>query len=226
MVLLCYSFPTMIRKSILLLTALALFVAALPAAAQKKNFTKENGLPRRTADVYAEIDPIQRRAGVFRPGTAGRRGVEAGHADRLFHSQGPLAEAAGHRAFLFRQLYVQRRGSGLQPGSLTALYPLRLENLPLAPGKDLDTALQARLPLYHGKVPSEGGLDGRPQALRDARGQRHQSHIAAVPYTDEKLCKVTAMSFPSPRLRCRSGSFAWMARRRRLTLKRWRSSPS
>src|SRR5262249_46461565 len=38
------------------------------------------------------------------------------------------------------------------------LYPVRIANLPLATGKDLDTKLHAKLPLYHGKVPSEGGL--------------------------------------------------------------------
>jgi outer membrane protein insertion porin family len=38
------------------------------------------------------------------------------------------------------------------------LYPLRLQNLPLAPGKELDAQLHERFPLYHGKVPAEGGL--------------------------------------------------------------------
>ena len=38
------------------------------------------------------------------------------------------------------------------------LYPLRLANLPLAPGKDLDARLHEHFPLYHGKVPAEGGL--------------------------------------------------------------------
>jgi hypothetical protein len=36
----------------------------------------------------------------------------------------------------------------------TALYPVRLENLPLTPGKELDAALHDRIPLYHGKVPA------------------------------------------------------------------------
>lgn len=37
------------------------------------------------------------------------------------------------------------------------LYPIRLENLPLMPGEDLDAKLHDGLPLYHGKVPAEGG---------------------------------------------------------------------
>src|SRR5208337_4971996 len=40
----------------------------------------------------------------------------------------------------------------------STLYPIRLENLPLTPGKDLDAVLHDRFPLYHGKVPAEGGL--------------------------------------------------------------------
>ena len=52
--------------------------------------------------------------------------------------------------------------------NLATLYPVRLENLPLTPGKDLDANLHDRLPLYHGKVPSEGGLlDNVRQALEE-----------------------------------------------------------
>ena len=40
----------------------------------------------------------------------------------------------------------------------TDLHPIRLDNLPLAPGADLDAKLHEQIPLYHGKVPAEGGL--------------------------------------------------------------------
>jgi outer membrane protein assembly factor BamA len=40
----------------------------------------------------------------------------------------------------------------------TDLHPIRLDNLPLTPGADLDAKLHEQLPLYHGKVPAEGGL--------------------------------------------------------------------
>lgn len=40
----------------------------------------------------------------------------------------------------------------------TDLCQIRLENLPLASGKELDARLHELLPLYHGKVPAEGGL--------------------------------------------------------------------
>ena len=40
----------------------------------------------------------------------------------------------------------------------TKLYPIQLTNLPLNAGSDLDGKLHALFPLYHGKVPSDGGL--------------------------------------------------------------------
>lgn len=40
----------------------------------------------------------------------------------------------------------------------TSLVPIKLANIPLAAGADLDAQLHDRVPLYHGKVPAEGGL--------------------------------------------------------------------
>jgi outer membrane protein assembly factor BamA len=40
----------------------------------------------------------------------------------------------------------------------TDLYPIHLDNLPLPTGEDLETKLHGQLPLFHGKVPAEGGL--------------------------------------------------------------------
>jgi outer membrane protein insertion porin family len=40
----------------------------------------------------------------------------------------------------------------------TELFPVRLTNLPLNGGSDLDSKLHALFPLYHGKVPADGGL--------------------------------------------------------------------
>jgi outer membrane protein assembly factor BamA len=79
----------------------------------------------------------------------------------------------------------------------TNLYPARLENLPLTPGKELDAALHDRVPLYHGRIPVEGGLTEQVrQALEEmlaAKGVK--STVAATVYTDLKLHEVTAISF-------------------------------
>jgi outer membrane protein assembly factor BamA len=64
------------------------------------------------------------------------------------------------------------------------LYPVRLGNLPFTPGPDLDARLHKRLPLYHGKVPSEGGLldDVRQafEAMLAAEGVK--ATVATAPY--------------------------------------------
>jgi outer membrane protein assembly factor BamA len=77
------------------------------------------------------------------------------------------------------------------------LYPIRLENFPLTVGSDLDKKLHERFPLYHGKVPSDGGL------LESVRGgleglllsQGIKATVMAAPYSDIRVHKVTAISF-------------------------------
>lgn len=77
------------------------------------------------------------------------------------------------------------------------LFPVRLENLPLTPGKDLDAALHQRLPLYHGKVPAAGGINEQVrQALQDMLAAKGiKTTVSMTPYTDEALQQVTAMSY-------------------------------
>jgi outer membrane protein assembly factor BamA len=79
----------------------------------------------------------------------------------------------------------------------TNLYPMRLQNLPLTPGKELDTALHDRIPLYRGKVPFEAGLTEQVrQALEEMLAAKGiKATVAATPYTDPKLVQVTAMSY-------------------------------
>ena len=79
----------------------------------------------------------------------------------------------------------------------TALYSVRLQNLPLTPGKELDAALHDRLSLYHGKVPFDGGLTEQVrQALEEMLAAKGiKATVAATPYTDEKLHEVTAISY-------------------------------
>lgn len=77
------------------------------------------------------------------------------------------------------------------------LYPVRIANLPLTPGKELDEKLHSRLPLYHGKVPSEGGLlDGVRQALEDMLAEQGiKASVEALPYGTPGTKDVKAMSF-------------------------------
>ena len=76
-------------------------------------------------------------------------------------------------------------------------YPIRLENIPLTAGSDLDKKLHERFPLYHGKVPSDGGLlesvRSALEGLLSAQGIK--ATVMAVPYSDPRTHKVTALDF-------------------------------
>jgi outer membrane protein assembly factor BamA len=70
----------------------------------------------------------------------------------------------------------------LTPG--TGLLPIRLQNLPIAGGKDLDEKLHSHLPLYHGLVPAQGGL---AESVRSAleqmlAAQGIKAAVAATPF--------------------------------------------
>jgi outer membrane protein assembly factor BamA len=78
------------------------------------------------------------------------------------------------------------------------LLPMRIENLPLTPGDELDAELRKQLPLFHGKVPSEGGLldDVRVALEQKLADEGIKVSVTAEPYGEKKLSrKVTAMSF-------------------------------
>jgi outer membrane protein insertion porin family len=78
------------------------------------------------------------------------------------------------------------------------LYPVRLGNLPFTPGPDLDARLHKSLPLYHGKVPAEGGLlDDICQAFETMlAAEGVKATVAGVPYAGPKdHNKASAMSF-------------------------------
>jgi outer membrane protein assembly factor BamA len=80
----------------------------------------------------------------------------------------------------------------------TTLYPVRLTNLPFLPGPALDAELHKRLPLYHGKVPSEGALlDGVRKAFEEMlAAEGVHATVAAVPSADPReRSKVTAIGF-------------------------------
>jgi outer membrane protein assembly factor BamA len=85
----------------------------------------------------------------------------------------------------------------LQLTPATILYSIRLDNLPLAPGKDLDAQLRARFPLYHGKVPPQGGmLDGVQHALEDLlAAQGIKATVTVTPFGTPGTKDVSAMSF-------------------------------
>jgi len=79
----------------------------------------------------------------------------------------------------------------------TDLYPIRLENLPIASGKELNDRLHARFPLFHGKVPTNGGLlDSVRKELESELAEIGiEASISTSPYEAPKVDKITAMNF-------------------------------
>jgi len=77
------------------------------------------------------------------------------------------------------------------------MYPIHLRNIPLTSGPELDAKLHERLPLYHGKVPSDGALlDGVRAALVEMlAAQGINATISAVPSSVAGQHKPAAMSF-------------------------------
>ncbi len=77
------------------------------------------------------------------------------------------------------------------------LAPVHLDNLPLAAGPDLDTKLHKDFPLYHGKLPSEGGLlegvRGELEAMLAAQGIK--AKVIAAPGGDNKTHQLKEIHF-------------------------------
>jgi outer membrane protein assembly factor BamA len=77
------------------------------------------------------------------------------------------------------------------------LYPVQIANLPLKPGAELDAKLHEAIPLYHGKVPGQGGLADTVTAQLEKllATQGMNVTVVATPATDPKTGKVGIMSY-------------------------------
>lgn len=77
------------------------------------------------------------------------------------------------------------------------LYPIRLGNVPLTPGPDLDAKIRQRVPLYRGKVPSDGGLlnDVRVAMEGILKEQSISATIQTTPYGVQGQNSVSAINF-------------------------------
>ena len=170
------------RTLFLLLTALIVFASGQPAAAQK---FQPKSIQFKGAPEYTDQELLA--AAGLKLGMVLDFGEMKSHSQKLMDTG--VFETLGFKFDGVDLVYT------LVP--FTNLYHLRPANLPLTPGKELDAALHARFPLYHGKVPAEGGLtDQVRKALEEMLGAKGiKATVTAVPYTDPKLHEVTAMSY-------------------------------
>lgn len=79
----------------------------------------------------------------------------------------------------------------------TDLYPIRLENFPMPLDKALDDQIHTHVPLYHGKVPVQGGLVDTVQKELESQlaTKGVQATVAATPVNDLASGKVIAVGF-------------------------------
>jgi outer membrane protein insertion porin family len=170
------------RLSCLVLSAVILAVASLPAAAQK---FQPKTIQFKGDPEYTDQE-LMTAAGL-------KKGEVLDYAEMNEHSQRLMDTG------VFEGLTFKFDGQDLifmlKPAK--QLFPIRLENLPLAQGKDLDAKLHELFPLYHGMVPVEDGLVERVrQTLEQMLTTLGiKATVAVTPYTDMKLHKVTAMTY-------------------------------
>lgn len=176
----CYACLTMKCSSLLCLAFLQ--IALLPANAQK--FLPKN-IVFKGAPEYSSQELLA-AAGL-------KKGVLLTSAEMKDHTK--LLLDSG----LFDNITFTFNGVDLVFSLIpsTSLYNVRIENLPLAPGKELESKLHEKLPLYHGKVPSEGSmLEGIRSALTEMLAAVGiKSGVTVTPYSPTGQDKATAINF-------------------------------
>ena len=131
------------------LAAIAVACLALPAAAQK--FTPKT-IQFQGAPDYANDELLA---------AAGIKAGQTLSSDDMQQRMNALSQTG-----LFDSVKFTFNGQDLvfQLKPAAQLFSVRLDNLPLTPGPDLDAKIRAKLPLFHGKVPTEGTLLDSVQA--------------------------------------------------------------
>jgi len=171
------------RRALLLLAVSGVLASSsLPAGAQK--FQPKN--IQFTGDAEYSDDELLAASGL-KKGTVLTVAEMKDHFERLRDSG------------VFETVLYKFDGQDLifQLSPAAQLYPVRIGNLPLTPGKELDDQLHAKLPLYHGKVPSEGGLlVGVRHALEDLLAvEGIHAAVEVAPFGTPGTKDVSAMNF-------------------------------
>jgi outer membrane protein assembly factor BamA len=166
----------------LFLAALAVAVAVRPAAAQK---FQPKSIQFQGAPEYSTEDLLA-AAGL-------KKDVVLSYSDMQDYSKRLLSSGVfASVAFKFDGLDLTFL---LVPS--TDLYPIRLENLPLTPGAALDAELHEQLPLFHGKVPADGGLNDEVRAALEKMltVEGLQATVVATTDADINTHQVNAVSY-------------------------------
>jgi outer membrane protein insertion porin family len=166
----------------LFLAALAVAAAVRPAAAQK--FQPKAILFQ--GDSEYSSDELLAAAGL-------KKGVVLSYSDMQDYSKRLLGSG------VFASVAFKFDGQDLTflLAPSTDLYAIQLENLPLTPGADLDAKLHAQIPLYHGKVPADGGIneDVRTDLEKMLTAEGLQASVVATTAADLNSHQINAVSY-------------------------------
>jgi len=77
------------------------------------------------------------------------------------------------------------------------LYPMHFDNLPVDLGSDFDAKLHARLPLYHGQIPTDGAFtDSVSRFVEETLAAKGlKVTVSSAPESDPKTGKLAAVKF-------------------------------
>ncbi len=124
-------------------------------------------------------------------------GLKAGQ--RLSPSEAKAHEKELIDTGMFATVKYTNDGKGLTftLTPVAQLYPIYLDNVPLAPGKALDDRLHERFPLYHGQLPAHGSIvDGSCRAFEEMlAAQGVKATVKAVLTSGLGPQKITALDF-------------------------------
>lgn len=170
------------RGPLLLLVSTVVFGLACPAPAQKF-------LPK---SIRFQGDPEYSNQELM-AASGLKKGVVLDFAEMSGHTQQLLASG------MFSTTAFKFDGEDLVflLAPETDVYPVRLANLPLAAGPGLDARLHAMLPLYHGKVPADGGLMEQVRVALEKilAKQGITAKVTATTAADLATSKVTAVVY-------------------------------
>ncbi|MGA2216450.1 MAG: POTRA domain-containing protein [Terracidiphilus sp.] len=170
------------RHLFLFLTAVAILSAPSSAAAQK--FLPQT-IQFKGAPEYSDQEMLD--AAGLKKGTALTIDEMKGHFQRLMDTG--VFDNVSYKFDGVDLVYT------VTPAAL--MYPVRIENLPLASGKEIDDKLHDRFPLYHGKVPPEGGLLESVRAALEEMlaAQGIKATVSVTPFGPIGAKTATALNF-------------------------------
>jgi outer membrane protein assembly factor BamA len=146
----CYPCPSMNSPAVRI--AVFLLLSTIPSLAQNKPPSEQKKLPPKSirfqgAPQYTQEELLA--AAGLKPDSRLTAVEVKAHAKQLNDTG----------LFAVVKFSTDKQGLLFSLTPSTQLFPIHLDNLPLKPGKELDSTLHAQFPLYHGQLPANGSIN-------------------------------------------------------------------